>query len=711
MLIRGYSLNEIMLAGIASPASIVRDGEGVPLSVRLLSVGPQRITIDGVEVGGEITREDLRAFADYHARKGELIPIDCEHLLCHLANLLGMSEAELVTSIPLLGEKAAAGFASLRLSDDGSELWVDFSKWVRRARELFLADTDAVYGYFSPVIRGLVTPPLRITSIALTNRPAISQQDLLAATDRVAMGVATIRASAAGAHNTGGADVDKLIELAKRMGIDTRALSGEQPDFGPLVAAVTAALDAPRQFLSGIADAIGLSDHASLDQAQGLILALAAKAHADESQLSDVTSRLSVLEGGEKARYIGELMTQGKLTASMKPWAEKQDMAALRDYAASAPVIVKPQRVIDGDQGGARPQGDEAILTDDAARMARTCGIDPKYVAKASGLKTVAAIALALLTIGIATIGPKAHAAAATANRDTAEISGRSFALLQGSNVIWQGTMVAIDGNDVAVPASDTAGLTVVGMAELRSDNSGANYSATRRVSVRRGVFRWGNGDSFDLGDVGSFAYVGDDQTVKKAASVTHNIVAGLIVNVDAQGVWIDTYAIGGQGAAEFTTLNASGNVAVGGTLAVTGNSTLGGTAAVTGNTTVGGTLGVTGNTTVGGTLGVTGNTTVSNITATGTAAVTGNTTVGGTLGVTGNTTVSNITATGTAAVTGNTTVGGTLGVTGNVTGTADVKGASLSIGDGSFLRIGDTLSWVEAGVTNAVIADVTSSD
>jgi hypothetical protein len=313
--------------------------------------------------------------------------------------------------------------------------------------------------------------------------------------------------------------------------------------------------------------------------------------------------------------------------------------------------------------------------------------------------------------------------AALTAARDTPMRTGVDVSVGVASNTtIWAGAMLAVNSGGYAVPASDTAGLRVLGRAATTVVNAGANGAET--VSVRRGVFRWVNGDTFTRADVGALAFVEDDATVQKAASATHDIIAGLIVDVDADGVWVDTYSLPSSGSASVVNLAASGNAAI------TGNATVGGTLGVTGNATLGGTAAVTGNTTVGGTLGVTGNTTVSNITATGTAAVTGNATVGGTLTTTGATTLTGDTTIGASkvvitAASGNILSKGTLGAGANgteftvdasgniggaaITGSGLVKGGTLGIGSGYLARAGDALVWIEGGVTNSVVADVTN--
>ena len=122
---------------------------------------------------------------------------------------------------------------------------------------------------------------------------------------------------------------------------------------------------------------------------------------------------------------------------------------------------------------------------------------------------------------------------------------------------------------------------------------------------VARGVFRWVNGDTFTDADIGDLAFVEDDQTVQKAAAASADIIAGVVLDVDSSGVWVDTYDIGAQGASAPSSLAVSGNATVGGTLGVTGAmSADGGIACDTDKFTVADT---SGNTAIAGTLGVTG--------------------------------------------------------------------------------------------------------
>jgi hypothetical protein len=183
--------------------------------------------------------------------------------------------------------------------------------------------------------------------------------------------------------------------------------------------------------------------------------------------------------------------------------------------------------------------------------------------------------------------------AALDAARNTPERAGRGYAYTQGLCTIYAGSIVAVS-NGTAYPAADVSGYKVVGKAMATQDNTGAAYDATRTIEVANGIFRWENGGSFTTASPGELAYVSDDQTVRTSAA-TYDIVAGVIVWVDDDGVWVDTGNIPRQGAQSVASLAVSGAATVGTTLGVTGAATLSSTLAVTGNSTLGGTLAVTG--------------------------------------------------------------------------------------------------------------------
>ncbi len=232
----------------------------------------------------------------------------------------------------------------------------------------------------------------------------------------------------------------------------------------------------------------------------------------------------------------------------------------------------------------------------------------------------------------LALLSVSAFSTALTDDRDTAQRAGDFAEILQGSNVIYGGSMVAVNLSGYAVPAADTAGLSVIGRAEAYSDNTGANYLSTKTIQIGRGVFRWANGSSITNGEIGQLAYCLDDQTVK-TSGITNNIIAGVIVEVDTSGVWVDTFDIGSQGSVTPSSLAVSGAGTVGSTLAV-GSTLTAGNLTSTGATSLGAT-------TATGATGLRGTTTANIINATGAV------TAASTVGLRGTTTINDLVVTG----------------------------------------------------------------
>ena len=99
------------------------------------------------------------------------------------------------------------------------------------------------------------------------------------------------------------------------------------------------------------------------------------------------------------------------------------------------------------------------------------------------------------------------------------------------STSITPGQLVALNGDGKAVPAADTAGLKVVGIAKDVSDGY---------VEVFSGIVSLANGSSgaaFARTDRGAAAYVVDAGTVGKTS--TNKIAAGLVIDLYDGEVYI----------------------------------------------------------------------------------------------------------------------------------------------------------------------------
>lgn len=157
----------------AETRGVVRDKNGVPVEWTLLRMGDNPICQEGQDGAIRLSGEDMRQIMEYHRKKGELIPIDSEHYLYELANRKKLDEAETARLFP--GGVAAMGYGELALK--GDELRVKV-QWTPAAYEML---KEKIYKYYSPVLRGIEKGPLRVTSVAMTNIPAINNLDALAA--------------------------------------------------------------------------------------------------------------------------------------------------------------------------------------------------------------------------------------------------------------------------------------------------------------------------------------------------------------------------------------------------------------------------------------------------------------------------------------------------------------------------------------------------
>lgn len=130
---------------------------------------------------------------------------------------------------------------------------------------------------------------------------------------------------------------------------------------------------------------------------------------------------------------------------------------------------------------------------------------------------------------------------AATASIDTPERSGEMIYLpLAAATKIFAGTLVAVNSAGNALPAADTAGLRVMGRAEQTVDNTGG-AAGDLSINVKRGVFRLPNSATaaVDADDKGKICFIETDEVV--AETSTHKVKAGRVVDVDDDGVWVDT--------------------------------------------------------------------------------------------------------------------------------------------------------------------------
>lgn len=132
---------------------------------------------------------------------------------------------------------------------------------------------------------------------------------------------------------------------------------------------------------------------------------------------------------------------------------------------------------------------------------------------------------------------------ALTKDRNTKRRDGVQFNdPVAASTRIFAGSLVCLNASGFAVPGSTATTLKARGVAQEHVDNSTGGAGALR-VETRRGVFPFANSaatDEITRVDIGADAYIVDDQTVAKTHATNSRSVAGVIRDVDSDGVWVE---------------------------------------------------------------------------------------------------------------------------------------------------------------------------
>jgi hypothetical protein len=133
--------------------------------------------------------------------------------------------------------------------------------------------------------------------------------------------------------------------------------------------------------------------------------------------------------------------------------------------------------------------------------------------------------------------------AAAIADRNTPARDGNNLSdPVKAATILYAGTIGCLDAAGWLVPGAAAATLVARGRVRERVDNS-AGANGDLNGECERGVFRFGNsaaGDLITRAEIGDDCYIVDDTTVAKTnPGGNTRSVAGKIVDVDAQGVWV----------------------------------------------------------------------------------------------------------------------------------------------------------------------------
>lgn len=131
---------------------------------------------------------------------------------------------------------------------------------------------------------------------------------------------------------------------------------------------------------------------------------------------------------------------------------------------------------------------------------------------------------------------------ALTSDRNTPRVEGDiRRGAVAAATLIYAGAIVMRNASGYLVKGQTATGLVGVGRAEERVDNS-AGSAGDLTCDFRKGIFRFANSaaaDEITIADIGSPAYAVDDQTVAKTDGTSTRSIAGIVDDVDANGVWV----------------------------------------------------------------------------------------------------------------------------------------------------------------------------
>lgn len=131
---------------------------------------------------------------------------------------------------------------------------------------------------------------------------------------------------------------------------------------------------------------------------------------------------------------------------------------------------------------------------------------------------------------------------ALVADRNTPKKAAELLGFAMAANAkIYAGALVVANAAGFAAPGSVATTLTALGRAESFVDNTGgADGAKTVQVS-RQNAFKFANhgADLVVQADTGKTCYIVDDQTVAKTSGGATRSIAGKVLGVEADGVWV----------------------------------------------------------------------------------------------------------------------------------------------------------------------------
>lgn len=344
---------------------VIRDKNGVPEEWTLLHTGENPFIKNGVRGVISLTGDDLDHIVAYFKEKGELIPVDSHHYLHYLSRTNHMDESEVLKFIP--DGVAAMGFGSLERQGEKLRFRV---KWNPNAYKLMM---EKIFRYFSPVIRGLAGGPLRITSVAMENQPAINDLDALAASAEQVTVTGILPE-----HNKTQQEKEMSMTpveqaLSRLLMRDTLQLSAESPgDAEALAGAINEKAELIGEFKRSLQLKEDVPDSLLVIALKNL-LEKAGGFETLQEQIKELQQENESFRAEQDRKSHQDLIRQGvregKITPATESWWQKLSHAELAEHLKDAPVII-PQ----GTLSLSAVETEKMVLTEEDKAVCRHFG-------------------------------------------------------------------------------------------------------------------------------------------------------------------------------------------------------------------------------------------------------------------------------------------------------------------------------------------------
>jgi len=132
---------------------------------------------------------------------------------------------------------------------------------------------------------------------------------------------------------------------------------------------------------------------------------------------------------------------------------------------------------------------------------------------------------------------------ALTEDRNTPHQEGKILNVPVAAGVIcFAGGIACINAAGLATPGAVATTLTYLGRFDEAVDNTGGADGAVSVAVRRKKAFKWANssGDAVVQASLGKVCYIADGETVSLTDGSSSRSVAGIVIGLDADGVWVE---------------------------------------------------------------------------------------------------------------------------------------------------------------------------